>query len=250
MKNELIYKTIQKYGIQEPDLEVNHPVTYSQDQEDKIISSFFSAVYPEYSHRNITYLDIGCNHPIATSNTFLFYSIGARGVLVEPNPKFYDMITRVRPKDTLIKAAIGPNVSKGEISIQDLYIPEHSEIASLDPLFIDSWYKKVKNENNAAAFATKVTTDIYNINDIYLNHVDQDKLCILDIDVEGIDFELFKSLEINNTKIVVVVIELSSWSFTDPRYEKEVIGYFKAQGFTLYSKTWVNHIFVRTDTIV
>ena len=55
--------------------------SYSQSGEDVIAKMIF-----EYLHvKQPSYLDIGAWLPQAGNNTYLFYSLGGRGVLVEPN---------------------------------------------------------------------------------------------------------------------------------------------------------------------
>jgi hypothetical protein len=55
----------------------------------------------------LTYLDIGANDPIDGNNTYFFYQLGYRGVLVEPNPAFEECLKSERPRDTTLVAGIG-----------------------------------------------------------------------------------------------------------------------------------------------
>ena len=55
--------------------------TYSQYGEDLILSSAIEYLKID---ENISYLDIGANHPMSLSNTYLLYKQGASGVLIEP----------------------------------------------------------------------------------------------------------------------------------------------------------------------
>ena len=50
---------------------------YGQSAEDAILQ----ILLPE---RNGVYIDIGCGNPIKTSNTFVFYKRGWKGVVVDP----------------------------------------------------------------------------------------------------------------------------------------------------------------------
>jgi len=70
-------------------------VSYSQCGEDRILRHIFSV----FGIEKPTYLDIGAHHPVALSNTYLFYQKGATGVLVEPNPARYRELVRARPRD-------------------------------------------------------------------------------------------------------------------------------------------------------
>lgn len=52
------------------------------------------------------YVDLGCNEPMGTSNTFLFYCMEWSGVCIDANLKFRDEFRRVRPRDIFINAAV------------------------------------------------------------------------------------------------------------------------------------------------
>ena len=58
-----------------------------------------SAIMGELKIARPTYLDIGAADPTALSNTYLFYTRGCHGVLVEPNPARLGALRSVRPRD-------------------------------------------------------------------------------------------------------------------------------------------------------
>jgi len=78
--------------------------SYAQMGEDLIIENNLN----KYNLKGgtLTYLEIGTNHPSNSNNTFLFYEQGARGVLVEPDEHYWELINKERPGDRLIRAGI------------------------------------------------------------------------------------------------------------------------------------------------
>ena len=54
-----------------------------------------------------TYLDIEVADPVIGNNTYLFYTLGCRGVLVEPNIDYVQRIRTWRPGDTTLNIGIG-----------------------------------------------------------------------------------------------------------------------------------------------
>ncbi len=78
-------------------------VSYSQFGEDLIVRYLFDML----GTKQPTYLDIGANHPRFISNTYYFYKRGARGVLVEPNPRLCKVLRSVRPRDVVLEVGIG-----------------------------------------------------------------------------------------------------------------------------------------------
>ena len=69
--------------------------SFSQFGEDLIIESALNII----KEKNITYLDIGANHPFLISNTYYFYRNGSTGTLIEPDPTLYKDLKK---KDLLI----------------------------------------------------------------------------------------------------------------------------------------------------
>lgn len=54
------------------------------------------------------YVDIGANHPVIFSATYLLYLSGWRGVTVEPIPALCAAHQKMRPRDLCINAGVGP----------------------------------------------------------------------------------------------------------------------------------------------
>src|SRR4051794_2107004 len=77
--------------------------SHAQQGEDLIVESiceFLAIDAPSY-------LDIGAADPIQNNNTYLFYSKGCRGVLVEPNPAFCRGLRAKRPGDRVLNVGVG-----------------------------------------------------------------------------------------------------------------------------------------------
>src|SRR5262245_48341427 len=65
--------------------------SYAQQGEDLILWNMCEFL----KIRQPTYLDIGAYDPIEINNTYLFYTRGCRGVLVEPNPALWHRLESV-----------------------------------------------------------------------------------------------------------------------------------------------------------
>jgi FkbM family methyltransferase len=53
------------------------------------------------------YIDIGANHPVVLSATYLLYREGWQGITVEPIPALCTLHTRLRPRDTCLNVGVG-----------------------------------------------------------------------------------------------------------------------------------------------
>jgi FkbM family methyltransferase len=53
------------------------------------------------------YVDLGANHPVVFSATYLFYKAGWRGLTVDPIPSLCDLHRRLRPRDICLNTGVG-----------------------------------------------------------------------------------------------------------------------------------------------
>jgi FkbM family methyltransferase len=91
----------------------NAKISYSQYGEDLIIKSIFDAL----KIKKPSYLDIGASDPVSLSNTYLFYTLGCKGVLVEPDPALFFRLKIKRRRDTCLNIGIGTSNSKADFYI-------------------------------------------------------------------------------------------------------------------------------------
>ena len=78
---------------------------YGQSSEDAILQ----ILLPEKSG---VYIDIGCGNPIKTSNTFVFYKRGWRGIVIDPISLNQKLFCMLRPKDKFILSVVGSDNPK------------------------------------------------------------------------------------------------------------------------------------------
>lgn len=60
-----------------------------------------------YQIADMSYIEIGANHPIHGSATEAFYLLGARGILIEPNPDCIPTMQELRPEDRSLNCGVG-----------------------------------------------------------------------------------------------------------------------------------------------
>lgn len=75
--------------------------TYAQNFEDVTLRRTLQDVQRGF------YVDIGAWHPTQDSVTRSFYDQGWRGINVEPNPHFLELLRKERPRDINLGCAIG-----------------------------------------------------------------------------------------------------------------------------------------------
>ena len=75
---------------------------------------------------------------------------------------------------------------------------------------------------------------------------------LLSIDVEGLDEQILKSIDYNLVVPKVMCVETLTFSTQQGKGEKKtaLIEFVKSKGYMVYSDTYINTIFVKTDIYV
>jgi len=74
--------------------------SYSQHGEDVHILKLIDTL--NINKQRDIYIDVGANHPMDLSNTYLFYRKGYRGVAIEPNKELINLFKVFRKRDIAI----------------------------------------------------------------------------------------------------------------------------------------------------
>jgi len=214
-----------------PDIDVYIQPQFSQRGEDLIIESIINAILVKEPNRNkvVRYLEIGANHPIASSSTFLFYARGARGVLIEANPKLIASLQSQRSEDKIIHAAVVNTNSKFET----LYIANKSELSSTRNDLIEKF--------PGGRILEEIVVPAKNINEVIANYWLADFVNLLIIDVEGKDFDLIQTADLANFQFDIIQIEPSDHLI--PGNRQNICSHLAKFGYILVSNTEVNLIF-------
>ena len=174
----LIYK--EKYYIKRK--------TYAQRGEDLFIFNYMK----KKKIVNGTYVDLGAFHPIKYSNTCLLFNNGWSGLNIDLNQTAIDYFDIVRPKDNNICCAISNIEEKIKVFINSIFSP------------INTINKKHAKKFN---FASKNELS-YTVKAKKFNSICKKKFDFLDIDIEGSDFMVLKSINLKYFKPKLISIEI------------------------------------------
>ena len=100
--NQYIEQENLSWGLRDSIIPALHPESYAQTGEDVIVAEILLASLRLQGRApsTINYVEIGANHPISTSNTYLLYSrFGASGLLVEADPRLIGDLRSTRSRD-------------------------------------------------------------------------------------------------------------------------------------------------------
>ena len=176
----------------------------------------------------LEYLDIGVCHPIMRNNTYTFYERGWRGVLVEPNPVFHPLIKKYRENDSLLPCGAG--LSNSEL---DYY-------AFADRLGYGTFDKALGESRRESGLNCNIKKiSIVEINEIIENNFEKYPT-IIDIDIEGMDYELIMNLDTEKYPVEIIMCETL---LDEEKYSLMMNG----KGYLKYASVGENTIFYRGD---
>jgi FkbM family methyltransferase len=211
--------------------------SFSQLGEDQILNFLFQSL----NIKKPTYLDIGANHPVLGNNTYFFYHRGSKGICVEPEPHLFDIIKRIRKRDICLNIGIGVNDNKAanffifpkKYSGWNTFSKEEAE------------YRKLSGH----PYERVIQMPLKNINDILIENfsIVPD---FISIDVEGLDFEIIKSLDFEKFQPKVLLVETIRFGESVKAAKQQpLIDFICNKGYFVYADTGVNTIFCKNDII-
>jgi FkbM family methyltransferase len=227
--NPFVYDYVRDNKMPNPTIPAWLDETYSQNYEDVVICPMINA----YIRRNnlhsasFAYLEIGGNHPVCTSASFLLQKVyGMNGIIVEPDPKLAATLRQHRPNDYIIEAAV---VDSDEKELE-FFVSSQNELSTLSQNFVE------KNHLNVQSIKVKTIR----VNDLLKNFSNVDSL-IMSIDVEGLDLRVLKDIDFNLYRPHIITIEPSEHIV--PGTTSEIISFLKEKEYRLVAQNYVNLIF-------
>jgi FkbM family methyltransferase len=206
-------------------------MSFSQCGEDRIVRWMFEVLRV----RQPRYLDIGAYDPRRLNNTYLFYTLGGSGVLVEPNPGFTAKIRRERPRDVCLEAGVAGRPAKGV----PFYVMRSDTLCT---------FSKPEAERMVAECGEEIrevrTLDVVTPAQIQAEHF-AGGLNFVSLDVEGLELEILRAFDFDACRPEVFCIETISYAI-DGSGEKshDVIEFMRTRGYAVHADTYVNSIFV------
>jgi len=166
-------------------------ICYTRNFEDVILQRVFSDV------ADGCYVDVGASAPVDDSNTFALYQKGWRGVAIEPLPYYQHLWQQLRPGDVSLNVAIGEQT--GQLSLQ--VFEESLLFASGSADTLSYW------QEQGIQPARTVQVPVLTLNQVIAQYLPQRPLHLLSIDVEGMEHQVLRGLDLHLHRPWVVVLE-------------------------------------------
>ena len=189
--------------------------SYAEKGEDLVLAAMLHKV------NNGSYVEVGCYHPIRKSNTFGFYKLGWRGLVIDANPVHLDAYRHMRPQDTIVEAAVSNSDCETELVCYQE--SAYSTISQSTAIGVDDRIAGTKLVRRVKTRTLTSIMDEYNA---------PREFNLLSIDCEGHDFEVLQSLDLVRYHPEIIIIE--DHEFSMDHYEKNpIINYLKPYGYNL-----------------
>lgn len=223
------------HGVME-NINTNINMSFSQSGEDGIIKYIFNTLGKDI--KNCSYLDLGANHAISLSNTYSFYSKGARGVLLEANPELAKELIELRPEDIVINKCLSEK--SGEKL--NFYIMNGDGLSTTD-------YESAQNfikENPALEITKTITVDSITINEIIDKYFPEKAPDIMNIDIEGMEFAILKMTDFKKFRPLVIICEMIDYKngLTVGKKNQEIVDLMHDNDYEEFAFTGINSIFI------
>tara|TARA_B110001452_G_scaffold206620_1_gene176724 strand:- start:58 stop:768 length:711 start_codon:yes stop_codon:yes gene_type:complete len=189
LKTNITYKIYLYYNLYVRHKGFLNRSNYSQWGEDTEITDFFR------EKENGKFLDIGCFHPYMYNNTYLLYLKGWSGYNIDMNPVSIDLFNIARSRDINICSAISDTNNNVNAFFDDPFSP----LNTIDKDFYELSKGKAFVEGKEKIIKT---SDFKNISKVIDAEID-----FLNIDVEGLDFEVLKQIDIKQLNVKLIAIE-------------------------------------------
>lgn len=234
MLKSLRRKIFKSGNIKNIPLPVYYNKSYSQCGEDLLVQYIFRLRGIEKP----SYLDLGANDPYSLSNTALFYEKGCRGVNVEANPALIVKFNINRPEDINVNVGVGPKKST-----LDFYVINDPTLSSFSK---EETQKFIETGKYHIVDTIKVNIiTVQEIIEKYFNGIFPD---FLSLDVEGLDFDIIKTLDFKHNSPKVICVEAAEYSPIGAGERRhELVDFLVLNGYYEYANTNLNAIMVKRD---
>ncbi len=167
------------------------------------------------------FVDIGANHPIEKNQTWFLESKGWNGLLVEPNPALCELLRSERRRSKVIQAAVCGPGDEGEAEL-------HLAVAHTKSSLRPEWDHELTGQ--------KVRVPALTL-DSLLKQADLKGIDFLSIDVEGMELEALRGLDLGRAQPGLILLEDHFYDFQKHRY-------LRKHGYKLVRRTGYNNWYV------
>ncbi|MBA2613909.1 MAG: FkbM family methyltransferase [Bacteroidetes bacterium] len=196
---------------------------FSQGGEDAILQNIFRKQLDQ--KQKGFFVDVGAFHPYKDSNTYLFYRNSWTGINIDATPGSMQAFNKLRPNDINLECGVG----EVEQEVNYFIISDNSTM--------NSFSKENLVENGMFKEVTKtIPVKVWPLKKILQQYESKfSQIDLLNIDVEGLDFEVLNSNDWTKYKPKIIAVELNIRSIDDLLTHRSAI-FLKNLGYIIVAK--------------
>ncbi len=204
--------------------------SYSQEGEDMILKRIFE-------NKIGFYIDVGAHHPKRFSNTYLLYRKGWKGINIDALPGSMKLFNKMRPRDI--------NLEIGVAEVEDVlnyYVFNEPALNTFSEKLSNEITNKFKNQYFIKKVIKVKVNRLDKILDKYLHN---NKIDLLNIDVEGLDYDVLKSNNWYKYRPKFVLVEILDSSIHELD-NHSIVKFMRIKDYFIYAKQ-ANTIFFKDN---
>ena len=209
----------------------NKTIFHAQINEDAIVVLLLKLIGKNL--KEVTYLELGTNHPAKGNNTYSLYQMGGKGILVEPDRNLKNIINAVRPRDVLINKAISLD---GEP--KEFYVLNASAVNTLMYNAVADEYKEKMKDFGIKETYTVETITVNDCLEMLGNGLD-----VFSIDIEGMDYEVLNQMNFYKYRPKIIIAEMVALGVKEQQGDK-IEKLLEKNGYFCFHNNSLNGIYV------
>ena len=227
--------------------DILRPKTFGQLGEDAVIYNHLSWLGLPVGRRG-AYLDIGGHHPTRGSNTAKFYRRGSRGFVVDFGRRKALLWKVARRRDIFINAACVPN----SLASDDVAVTMSNHFGGARDALVNLGENNPQHRHLVKAITAEKLAQFVITHELW----QKAPWKFISIDVEGIDEDILRDLNLHRLKADVIAIEhflpsrISPWMKIPHLLSEPLVAYLAANGYSLQSICGPTLVFVRIASFV
>ena len=210
--------------------------SYAQTGEDLILDQLMPDT------KKGIYVDVGCGHPLAGSNTFYFYERDWRGLSIDANRKFRSSWKLMRPRDRFVNCSIEfSELNQNTREFFNFYADVYSSFDKDRALSLVNQGLELKGIEEVPV------KDLSQLVKMFLKDTQESEIQLLSIDVEGLELEVLRSFPFPEYMPEIICVE----ELTSPIHNTTLVREFLEKlGYLLVAYTGLSSIYKKQNVAV
>jgi FkbM family methyltransferase len=201
--------------------------TYAQQKEDITILKLFNQL--DCEDADVSYIDVGANHPSDISNTYLLYRKGYSGFLVEPNKELCQLLSLFRKRDRVLPFGVGLHAG-----LFPFYVSKTPVSSTFSITHEENYKQKFDMSTEKVDYIAVLPLD-----SLFASIMPK-SIGLLSIDVEGWNVEVLKS-----AKNILGISKILCIEYDDAEERSQILDL--CNSFTLVEDNDINLILIRNN---